>query len=81
MTGLTAAIVGGTSFTGGIGTVSGTIAGAFIIGFLENVMNLLGVNSYIQQIIEGAIIVLAVALVFKKSGKVIIVKEENKESK
>ena len=61
MTGLTAAIVGGTSFTGGIGTVSGTIAGAFIIGFLENVMNLVGVNSYIQQVIEGTIIVLAVA--------------------
>lgn len=85
MTGLTAAIVGGTSFTGGIGTVSGTIAGAFIIGFLENVMNLLGVNSYIQQIIEGAIIVLAVAFDVvsksKKSRKVIIVKEtaENKK--
>ena len=57
MTGLTAAIVGGTSFTGGIGTVSGTIAGAFIIGFLENVMNLIGVNAYIQQVIKGAIIV------------------------
>ena len=85
MTGLTAAIVGGTSFTGGIGTVSGTIAGAFIIGFLENVMNLLGVNSYIQQIIEGAIIVLAVAFDVvsksKKSRKVIIVKEEgNKQA-
>ena len=72
MTGLTAAIVGGTSFTGGIGTVSGTIAGAFIIGFLENVMNLLGVNSYIQQIIEGAIIVLAVAFdVVSKSKKLL----------
>ena len=85
MTGLTAAIVGGTSFTGGIGTVSGTIAGAFIIGFLENVMNLLGVNSYIQQIIEGAIIVLAVAFDVvsksKKSRKVFIVKEEgNKQA-
>ena len=73
------------SFTGGIGTVSGTIAGAFIIGFLENVMNLLGVNSYIQQIIEGAIIVLAVAFDVvsksKKSRKVIIVKEEgNKQA-
>ena len=53
MTGLTAAIVGGTSFTGGIGTVSGTIAGAFIIGFLENIMNLVGVNAYIQEIIKG----------------------------
>ena len=44
MTGLTAAIVGGTSFTGGVGTVMGTVAGAFIIGFLENIMNLIGVN-------------------------------------
>ena len=84
MTGLTAAIVGGTSFTGGIGTVSGTIAGAFIIGFLENVMNLIVVNSYIQQVIEGTIIVLAVAFDVvsksKKSQKVIIVKEEKDDS-
>ena len=83
MTGLTAAIVGGTSFTGGIGTVSGTIAGAFIIGFLENVMNLLGVNAYIQQVIEGSIIVLAVAFDVltkaKKSTKVILVKDDDKE--
>ena len=84
MTGLTAAIVGGTSFTGGIGTVSGTIAGAFIIGFLENVMNLMGVNPYIQQVIEGFIIVLAVAFdgvsKSRKSQKV-IVKEEKTEEK
>lgn len=83
MTGLTAAIVGGTSFTGGIGTVGGTIAGAFIIGFLENVMNLLGVNAYIQQVIEGSIIVLAVAFDVvsksRKSAKVISVKEDSKE--
>lgn len=87
MTGLTAAIVGGTSFTGGIGTVSGTVAGAFIIGFLENVMNLIGVNAYIQQVIEGAIIVLAVAFDVvsksKKSQKVILAKtdDEKKEAK
>ena len=47
-------------------------------------MNLLGVNSYIQQIIEGAIIVLAVAFDVvsksKKSRKVIIVKEESKQA-
>lgn len=83
MTGLTAAIVGGTSFTGGIGTVSGTIAGAFIIGFLENVMNLIGVNAYIQQVIEGSIIVLAVAFDVisksKKAQKVIVVKKDEKK--
>lgn len=85
MTGLTAAYVGGTSFSGGVGTVSGTIAGAFIIGFLENVMNLVGVNSYIQQVIEGTIIVLAVAFDLvsksKKTQKVIIVKDDNKDDK
>lgn len=79
-TGLTAAIVGGTSMTGGIGTVTGTIAGAFIIGFLENVMNLLGVNSYIQSVIEGLIIVLAVAFDVasksKKSHKVIMAADD-----
>lgn len=57
---LTAAIIGGTSFSGGIGTASGTIAGAFIVGFLDNIMILTGVGSYLQQIIRGAIIALAV---------------------
>lgn len=83
MTGLTAAIVGGTSFTGGLGTVSGTVAGAFIIGFLENVMNLLGVNAYIQSVIEGFIIVLAVAFDVvtksRKTKKVIMVADDKKE--
>lgn len=59
-TALTAAIIGGTSFSGGVGTAGGTLAGAFIVGFLDNIMNLTGVNSYMQQIIRGAIIALAV---------------------
>jgi len=57
---LTAAIIGGTSFSGGIGTAAGTLAGAFIVGFLNNIMNLTGVSSFIQQIVRGAIIALAV---------------------
>lgn len=57
---LTAAIIGGTSFSGGLGTAGGTLAGAFIVGFLNNIMNLTGVNSYLQQVIKGAIIALAV---------------------
>lgn len=57
---LTAAVIGGTSFSGGIGTASGTLAGAFIVGFLDNIMVLAGVNSYLQQIVRGAIIALAV---------------------
>jgi len=59
---MTAAIIGGTSFSGGVGTAMGTLAGAFIVGFLNNIMNLLGVNSYLQQIIKGVIIALAVIM-------------------
>lgn len=59
-TALTAAIIGGTSFSGGVGTAGGTIAGAFIVGFLDNIMNLLSIDSYLQQIVRGAIIALAV---------------------
>jgi inositol transport system permease protein len=57
---LTASIIGGTSFSGGIGSAGGTVAGAFIVGFLDNIMNLANINSYLQQIVRGAIIALAV---------------------
>jgi inositol transport system permease protein len=59
---LTAAVIGGTSVSGGIGTAMGTLAGAFIVGILNNIMNLLGINSYIQQIVKGIIIALAVIM-------------------
>jgi inositol transport system permease protein len=59
-TALTAAIIGGTSFSGGVGTAAGTLTGAFIVGFLDNIMNLASVDSYMQQIVRGAIIALAV---------------------
>lgn len=57
-----AAIIGGTSFTGGVGTAIGTILGAIIIGFLNNIMNLLGVQSYVQSILKGLLIILAVVI-------------------
>ena len=57
---MTAAIIGGTSFSGGIGTAMGTLVGAFIMGLLSNIMNLVGVGAYLQQIIKGVIIALAV---------------------
>jgi inositol transport system permease protein len=58
---LMAAIIGGTSFTGGIGTASGTLIGSFIIGILNNILILLGVQSYVQRILKGALIIIAVA--------------------
>lgn len=67
---ITAPIIGGTSFSGGVGTVIGTLAGALIVGVLSNIMNLIGVGSYIQQIVMGLIIIVAVAYdVFSKRGK------------
>lgn len=57
---LTTTIIGGTSFSGGLGTAGGTLIGAFIVGFLNNIMNLTKTNSYLQQIIRGLIIALAV---------------------
>lgn len=67
---ITAPIIGGTSFSGGVGTTAGTLAGALIVGVLGNIMNLTGVGSYIQQIVMGLIIAVAVAYdVWSKRGK------------
>ena len=51
-----ATIVGGTSFPGGVGSAVGTVVGAFIVGFLNNIMNLMGIDSYLQQVVRGIII-------------------------
>ncbi len=59
---IAAVVIGGGSLTGGAGTVIGTLIGAFIMGLLSNGSDLLGVNPYWQQVIIGAIIILAVAL-------------------
>ncbi len=59
---ITGAIIGGTSFTGGVGTIPGTLAGCLIVGVINNVLNLLSVPSYYQQVIKGVIIVVAVVL-------------------
>ncbi|MGI6669563.1 MAG: ABC transporter permease [Acetivibrionales bacterium] len=58
---IASAVIGGTSFTGGIGTAAGTLVGAFIIGIISNILNLTGVQSYVQQIVKGCIIVFAVS--------------------
>ena len=57
-----AAIIGGTSFAGGIGTIGGTIAGCIMIGVINNILNLMFVQVYWQHVIKGMIIMLAVVL-------------------
>ena len=71
MDAITAVVVGGTSMAGGSGTLVGTIFGAIIVGIINNIQTLLGVNSNIQRIVKGVIIVAAVIIdvVTKNSAK------------
>ena len=59
---LTAAIIGGVTFEGGRGTVSGAFLGCLLMGVISNAMNILQVTSYTQTIVTGLIIVSAVVL-------------------
>lgn len=59
---IAAVVVGGTSLSGGSGKIVGTLIGAFIISVIQNGMNLLGFDSYLQQVVLGAVILLAVLL-------------------
>jgi len=70
LTVIASVVIGGTSLFGGIGTIFGTVIGTVLIGVLLNGLVLMNVSSYIQQIIIGIIIVLAVAFdTFAKSRR------------
>lgn len=59
---ITAVVVGGTSLSGGSGNVVGTIIGAIIVGIINNVQNLLHINTYWQQVVKGLVILIAVII-------------------
>ncbi|MGA0555573.1 ABC transporter permease [Larkinella sp. VNQ87] len=59
---IAAAIIGGTSTSGGTGTMTGTLIGALLIGVISNGLDLLNVTSYYQQVVMGIIIIGAVVL-------------------
>ena len=67
MDAIAAVVLGGTSLSGGKGRMFGTLVGVLIIGTLNNGMNLLGVSSFYQQVVKGAVILIAVLLDRKKS--------------
>lgn len=67
MDAIAAAVVGGTSLAGGSGTMIGTLVGALIIGVLMNGMNMLGVDSYAQYVVKGAVILAAVLIEGRKN--------------
>jgi ribose transport system permease protein len=68
---IAATVIGGTSLMGGQGSVIGTLIGALIMGVLRNGLNLLGVSSFIQQVVIGLVIIAAVLLdtFFKQSKR------------
>lgn len=62
MNAISAVVLGGTSMAGGIGSVGGTIIGAFVIGVINDGMVMIGVSEFWQRVIKGIIIVLAVII-------------------
>ncbi|MEU6780307.1 ABC transporter permease [Nonomuraea angiospora] len=59
---IAAVVIGGAALSGGRGTVRGTLVGAFVIGFLADGLVILGVSTFWQILIKGAVIILAVML-------------------
>lgn len=57
---IAATVLGGTSFTGGVGTIGGTVVGTLIIGILNNGLNLLKISFYWQLVVKGIVIIAAV---------------------
>jgi ribose transport system permease protein len=64
---IAAVVIGGASLSGGVGSISGTVIGVFIIGVLRNGLNLLGVSPFVQQVLIG--IVIAAAVTFDTLGR------------
>lgn len=68
MDAIASVVIGGTSMSGGVGTVGGTIIGVLIIGVLNNGLNLMGINSFWQDVFKGVIIMTAVVIdILRKS--------------
>ena len=63
---ISAVVVGGVSFSGGVGTIQGVVIGAIILQAIVYALQFLGVNPYIQYIIRGLIIILAVSIDVRK---------------
>ena len=59
---MTAVILGGANINGGEGTVIGTVIGALIVGVLNNGMNMLGIQSFYQYVVKGAVLLLALTI-------------------
>ena len=63
---ITAIVIGGVSLAGGAGSLLATFAGVLIIGVFYNIMNLLSVNSYLQIVLKGVVLIIAVSFYAKR---------------
>ncbi|WP_195514543.1 ABC transporter permease [Enterococcus sp. 1001283B150225_161107_E12] len=63
---MAAAIMGGTSFSGGIGTIGGAVAGILTLQVFKNGLTLMGVNSFLQDTVTGLVIILAIVIDYLK---------------
>lgn len=63
---ISAVIIGGTTMNGGSGSIAGTVAGAVILGIVNNMLNMLGVSPYLQGTVKGLVIIGAVLIQRKK---------------
>lgn len=63
---ISACVVGGVSFSGGVGTIQGVVIGAVLLQAINYSLNFLGVNPYLQYVVRGLIIILAVSIDVRK---------------
>ena len=66
---IAAVVIGGTSMTGGIGSIWGTVVGTLILGVIQNGLDIMGVSAFYQSIIQGLIVVVAVLLDLRSKAK------------
>lgn len=69
MTVISAAVIGGVSLSGGVGTMYGAMIGVLIVGVIGNGMDILGINTYFQQVLQAVIIFVAVYIDVRVNGK------------
>lgn len=63
---IAAVVIGGTSMSGGMGTIWGTVIGAAVLGIINNMLNMAGVSTYLQGLVKGIIIIAAVLVQYKR---------------
>ena len=69
LTAIAAVVIGGVSLFGGKGNVRGIVLGVFLLGVIADGMNLRGISSYYQMIVEGVLILVATGLSSLRAGK------------